>query len=133
MGRKIRAVWMGTIILGAVAIPVTVIAGAFRVHIYAEFGRWTDWATIWAVAFAVPGVVSIAWDKNTGSDKASGQDTLTAEDELSATCALAPGRPLTEETDPFALEVHRPWNPTRARAATCRPSRRTCSAHTTRN
>ena len=111
MRRKVRAVGWRLIILGAVAIPVSLIVGGFRTHTDAEFGRWTGWATIWAVAFTVPGIVAIAWDKIAGSDKASEQDSLTEEDELPAIWAPAPGRPLTEETDPFALEVHRPLEP----------------------
>jgi hypothetical protein len=94
-----------------VAIAVIVIVGAIRAHTDAGFNRWTGWATIWAVPLAALGVVFIAFDKITGSDKAPGQDSPTADAELPATCGLAPGRPLMEETDPFALEVHRPMEP----------------------
>jgi hypothetical protein len=91
-----------------VAIAVIVIAGAIHAHTDAEFNRSTGWATIWAVPLAALGVVFVAFDKMTGPDKAIRQDLSTAKAELPATCPLAPGRPLVEETDPFALEVHRP-------------------------
>ena len=92
------------------------IGGAFRAHTDAEFNRWTGWANIWAVLPAALGVVFIALDKIkiTGPDKASGQDPVTAEVSFrprGAQCDQAPGHPLTEETDPFALEVHRPMEP----------------------
>ena len=64
MGRKVRVAGWGLIILGVVAITVTVIAGAFRAHTDARFDRWTGWATIWALSFAALGVALIAWDQN---------------------------------------------------------------------
>ena len=67
---------------------------------------------------AALGIAPVARDKITKiiwPGKGSGQDPLTAQAKLSPTrnaeCALALGRPLTEETDPFALEVHRPVKP----------------------
>jgi hypothetical protein len=109
--RKLRAVGWGLIILFVVAIAVIVIAGAIRAHTDAEFNRSTGWATIWAVPLAALGIVFIAFDKITGSDRAPGQGPSTAKAELPATCPLAPGRPLMDETDPFAFEVHRPVEP----------------------
>ena len=114
VGRIVRVAGWGLIILGMVAVSVIVTRGAFRAHSDAQFNRWTGWATILALSVAAVGVALVAWDrivKIIWPDKESGQEPLTAEDKLSATrnaeCEL-PGRPLTEETDPFALEVHRP-------------------------
>ena len=114
VGRIVRVAGWGLIILGMVAVSVIVTRGAFRAHSDAQFNRWTGWATILALSVAGVGVALVAWDrivKIIWPDKESGQEPLTAEDKLSATrnaeCEL-PGRPLTEETDPFALEVHRP-------------------------
>ena len=117
VGRIVRVAGWGLIILGMVAVSVIVTRGAFRAHSDAQFNRWTGWATILALSIAGVGVALVAWDrivKIIWPDKESGQEPLTAEDKLSATrnaeCEL-PGRPLTEETDPFALEVHRPVEP----------------------
>ncbi len=114
VGRIVRVAGWGLIILGMIAVSVIVMRGAFRAHSDAQFNRWTGWATISALSVAAVGVALVAWERIVQiiwPDKESGQVPLTAEDKLSATpnaeCAL-PGRPLAEETDPFALEVHRP-------------------------
>ena len=109
-----RKVWVAVLvllILGVVAIVVPLIAGAFRAHTDAGFNRSTGWATIWAAPLTVLlAAITFVCAQIARSSKASEQGSSTAEDEHPPT-ALAPGRPLVEETDPFALEVHRPVEP----------------------
>ena len=136
VGRIVRVAGWGLIILGLVAVSVIVTSGrlprAQRRAVQPLDGLGHH------LGPSAPGCWLVVWDrivKIIWPDKESGQDPLTAEDELSATlaeCAL-PGRPLTEETDPFALEVHRPVEPDTGTSRTCHSSRRTCGAHTTRS
>ncbi len=109
-----RKVWVAALVLlivGVVAIVVPPIAGALRAHTDAGFNRWTGWATIWAAPLTVLlAAIPFVCVQITRSGRASEQGSLTTVDEHPPT-AFAPGRPLVEETDPFALEVHRPVEP----------------------
>ncbi len=109
--RKVWGAVLVLLIIGVVAIVVPPIAGALRAHTDARFDRWTNWATIWTAPLTVLlAAITFVGTQIARSTKVSEPGLLTTENEHPLTAPVL-GRPLTQVTDPFALEVHRPLEP----------------------